>query len=171
MSTTDRLMLTIGTYFGWDIYKRFLRPDARDSTVTFVSRVAVAVAAVLTLILAWSNPRAAGLADMDGDRPDARLLRGAASCGALLAAGDERGAIFSMGLGLLGAGVAGYWYQFVHVLPVHFSLYGFALSILAIVVVSLATAKPSEEVLDGTMTGPYIRKRQARGEGGPGLKR
>ncbi|MDD2638936.1 MAG: sodium:solute symporter family protein [Methanothrix sp.] len=172
MSTTDRLMLTIGTYFGWDIYKRFLRPDARDSTVTFVSRVAVAVAAVLTLILAWSNPPAllAWLIWMGIG------LMLACYVAPLLAGlywrrATREGAIFSMGLGLLGAGVAGYWYQFVHVLPVHFSLYGFALSILAIVVVSLATAKPSEEVLDGTMTGPYIRKRQARGEGGPGLKR
>jgi len=160
MSTTDRLMLTIGTYFGWDIYKRFLRPDARDSTVTLVSRLAVAASAVLTLLLAWSNPPAllAWLIWMGIG------LMLACYVAPLLAGlywrrATREGAIFSMVLGLVGAGVAGYWYQFVHILPVHFSLYGFALSILAIVVVSLATAKPPEEILDHTRTGLFIRRR------------
>src|SRR5690606_38637262 len=122
MSTTDRLMLTIGTYFGWDIYKRFLRPDARDSTVTLVSRLAVAASAVLTLLLAWSNPPAllAWLIWMGIG------LMLACYVAPLLAGlywrrATREGAIFSMVLGLVGAGVAGYWYQFVHILPVHFS--------------------------------------------------
>ena len=55
--------------------------------------------------------------------------------------------------------LAGYWYQFVHPLPVHFSLYGFVLSVVAMVVVSLLTAKPSDEVLDDTLTGLYIRRK------------
>ncbi|MHC1594924.1 MAG: hypothetical protein ACXQT2_06405 [Methanotrichaceae archaeon] len=44
-------------------------------------------------------------------------------------------------------------------LPVHFSMYGFLLSIAAMVVVSLLTARPSEDVLDDTMTGLYIRSK------------
>jgi SSS family solute:Na+ symporter len=71
----------------------------------------------------------------------------------------REGAIFSMGLGLLAAGFAGYWHQFVQPLPVHFSLLGFVISIVAIVVVSLATSKPSDEVLENTQTGLYIRSR------------
>jgi len=160
MSTTDRLMLTIGTYFGWDIYKRFLRPDARDSTVTFVSRAAVATAALLTLAMAWSNP------------PELLAWLIWMGIGLMLACyvaplfaglywrrATREGAIFAMGLGLLSAGFAGYWHQFVHPLPVYFSLYGFAVSILAMVVVSLLTSKPSDEVLENTMTGLYIRRK------------
>jgi Na+/proline symporter len=37
VSTTDRLMLTIGTYFSWDIYKKILKPDAPDKQVLKVS--------------------------------------------------------------------------------------------------------------------------------------
>jgi SSS family solute:Na+ symporter len=160
MSTTDRLMLTIGTYFGWDIYKRFLRPDARDPTITLVSRVAVAVSAVLTLLLAWSKP------------PELLAWLIWMGIGLMLACyvapllaglywrrATREGAIFSMGLGLLAAGFAGYWHQFVQPLPYHFSLLGFVISIVAIVVVSLATSKPSEKVLDQTQTGLFIRRR------------
>jgi sodium/proline symporter len=160
MSTTDRLMLTIGTYFGWDIYKRFLRPDARDSTVTFVSRAAVAIAALLTLAMAWSNPPAllAWLIWM-GIGLMLACYVAPLFAGLYWRRATREGAIFSMSLGLVGAGVAGYWYQFVHPLPVHFSLYGFVLSVVAMVVVSLATSKPSDEVLDDTMTGLYIRRK------------
>jgi len=161
MSTTDRLMLTIGTYFGWDVYKRFLRPDAPDRMVTLVSRMTVAAAAALTLLLAWKNPPAllAWLIWMGIG------LMLACYVAPLLAGlywrrATREGAIFSMVLGLLAAGFAGYWHQFVQPLPVHFSLFGFVLSIGAIVVVSLATSKPSEKVLDETMTGFYIRKRR-----------
>ena len=34
MSTTDRLMLTIGTAFGWDIYANLIRPGASDRKIT-----------------------------------------------------------------------------------------------------------------------------------------
>ena len=161
MSTTDRLMLTIGTYFGWDIYRRFIKPDATDSVITLVSRITVAIAGALTLILAWSKP------------PELLAWLIWMGIGLMLACyvapllaglywrrATREGAISAMVLGLIAAGFAGYWHQFVQPLPVHFSLFGFVLSIGAIVVVSLATSKPSDKVLDETMTGLYIRKRE-----------
>lgn len=160
MSTTDRLMLTIGTYFSWDIYKRFLNPRATDRTITFVSRTAVAAAALVTLILAWKNP------------PDLLAWLIWMGIGLMLSCfvtplfaglywrrATREGALFSMGLGLVGAIVAGYYGKFMAPLPVHFSMYGFLLSIAAMVVVSLLTARPSEDVLDDTMTGLYIRSK------------
>jgi SSS family solute:Na+ symporter len=39
----------------------------------------------------------------------------------------------------------------------HPSIYGFALSVAAMILVSLVTEKPSEKVLDETSTGLYIR--------------
>ena len=41
MSTTDRLMLTIGTYFSWDIYKKILHPYAPEKKVVLVSQISV----------------------------------------------------------------------------------------------------------------------------------
>jgi len=43
-------------------------------------------------------------------------------------------------------------------MPMHPSIYGFALSVLAMIFVSLITKKPSEKVLEETNTGMYIRK-------------
>jgi len=158
MSTTDRLMLTIGSYFGWDIYKRFINTEASDKSVTFMSRSAVAVAALITLILAWSNP------------PELLAWLIWMGIGLMLACyvmpllaglywrrATREGAIFSMGLGLIGAGVAGYYHQFIQPLPIHFSMYGFVISVLAMIVVSLVTAKPDEKILDETLTGLYIK--------------
>jgi SSS family solute:Na+ symporter len=44
-------------------------------------------------------------------------------------------------------------------LPMHPSIYGFAISVAALILVSLLTKAPSEKILDETMTGMYIRRR------------
>ncbi|MHC1630766.1 MAG: sodium:solute symporter family transporter [Methanotrichaceae archaeon] len=103
-------MLTIGSYFSWDIYKRFIKPKATDRSVTFVSRCSVAVAALLTLILAWRNP------------PELLAWLIWMGIGLMLACfvtpllaglywrrATREGAHFSMSLGLVGAVVAGYY--------------------------------------------------------------
>jgi SSS family solute:Na+ symporter len=41
----------------------------------------------------------------------------------------------------------------------HPSIYGFAISVAALILVSLLTKAPSEKILDETMTGMYIRRR------------
>ena len=56
MSTTDRLMLTIGSYVSWDVYKQFINKDASEKSITLLSRAAILVSTILTLWLAWSNP-------------------------------------------------------------------------------------------------------------------
>jgi SSS family solute:Na+ symporter len=40
----------------------------------------------------------------------------------------------------------------------HPSMYGFILSVAAVILVSLMTKKPSEKVLDETHTGMFIRE-------------
>ncbi len=57
MSTTDRLMLTIGSSVSWDIYKNLINPKAKDKTITDISRAVVVVAAILTLYLAIKPPQ------------------------------------------------------------------------------------------------------------------
>ncbi|MCQ8902732.1 MAG: sodium:solute symporter family protein [Methanothrix sp.] len=163
MSTTDRLMLTIGSYVGWDIYKMFFNKKASDRSITLVSRIAIVFSVILTLVLAWRKP------------PELLAFLIWMGIGIMLATfvvpilaglywrrATREGAIASMSLGLIGALVAGWYHWFVSPLPVHFSFYGFILSIAAMVVVSLLTRSPPVDVLDTTMTGMYIRPKSKR---------
>ena len=161
MSTTDRLMLTIGTYFSWDIYKKILKPDAPDSQVLRVSQISVFVAAAVTLLMAVNPPDMlvwliwAGIGIMFSTFA-VPLLAGLYWRGA-----TREGAIASMALGLVSAlffGGLSYFKIKLFVMPMHFSFYAFVISVLAMIIVSMITAKTPDKVLDETMTGWYIRK-------------
>ncbi|PKG32176.1 sodium:solute symporter [Methanoregula sp.] len=161
MSTTDRLMLTIGTYFSWDIYKKILKPDAPDKQVLLVSQLSVLGAAVLTLLMAISPPDMlvwliwAGIGIMFATFA-VPLLAGLYWRGA-----TREGALASMALGLIAAlffGGLSYFKIKLFVMPMHFSFYAFVISLVAMIVVSMVTKKTSEKVLDETMTGWYIRR-------------
>ncbi|HOT06940.1 MAG: sodium/panthothenate symporter [Methanosaeta sp. PtaB.Bin039] len=158
MSTTDRLMLTIGSYVSWDLYRSFFDKKASDRTITLVSRAAIAASALFTLVLAWRKP------------PELLAFLIWMGIGIMLASfvvpvlaglywrrATREGAIWSMVVGLISAVAAGWYHWYVQPLPMHFSFYGFVLSILVMVVVSLMTKPPSPEILDQTLTGPFIR--------------
>jgi SSS family solute:Na+ symporter len=159
MSTTDRLMLTVGTMFSWDIWKNIFRPEASDREILLVSRVSVVLAAGGTLFLALNPPQmlawlmwsAIGIMLSTFAVP---LIAGLYWRGA-----TRQGAIASMVIGLVSGGALGYWYYLVEKFPVHFSLYAVVLSAVAIVVVSLATHKTDHRVLDATLTGGFIQPR------------
>jgi SSS family solute:Na+ symporter len=159
MSTTDRLMLTIGTYFSWDIYKKILRPDAPDKQVLLVSQISVFVAAAVTLLMALNPPDMlvwliwAGLGIMYATFAVPLLA------GLYWRRATREGALASMALGLIGSiGFGAISYFKLGKLPMHFSFYAFVISILAMIIVSYMTKPTSEKVLDETMTGWYIRK-------------
>jgi SSS family transporter len=161
MSTTDRLMLTIGTYFSWDIYKKILRPDAPEKQVLLVSQVSVFVAAAVTLVLALNPPDMlvwliwAGLGIMYATFAVPLLA------GLYWRRATREGALASMALGLVSAlffGGLSYFKIKIFAMPMHFSFYAFVVSILAMIVVSLLTKPMNEKVLDETMTGWYIQK-------------
>jgi SSS family solute:Na+ symporter len=159
MSTTDRLMLTIGTYFSWDIYKKILKPDAPDKKVLLVSQISVIVAGVGTLLLALNPPDMlvwliwAGIGIMFATF-SVPLLAGLYWRGA-----TRQGALASMALGLIASLVfGGISYFKIAPLPMHFSFFAFVISVVAMIGVSMITEKTSEKVLDETMTGWYIQK-------------
>ena len=159
MSTTDRLMLTIGTYFSWDIYKKILNPDAPDKKVLLVSQISVIVAGVGTLLLALNPPDMlvwliwAGIGIMFATF-SVPLLAGLYWRGA-----TRQGALASMALGLIASLVfGGISYFKITPLPMHFSFFAFVISVFAMIGVSTITKKTSEKVLDETMTGWYIQK-------------
>ncbi|MDD1726576.1 MAG: sodium:solute symporter family protein [Methanothrix sp.] len=161
MSTTDRLMLTIGSYVSWDVYKQFINQNASEKSITLLSRVAIGLSTVITLYLAWSNP------------PELLAWLIWMGIGVMLACfvtplfaglywrrATREGALASMIVGLVGISIISYaqYTKFIAPLPMHPSMYGFILSVAAMILVSLMTKKPSEKVLDETHTGMFIRE-------------
>lgn len=153
MSTTDRLLLTIGTLFSWDVYKNLIKPDLSDRSVQRISRLAVLIASALAFLLAIKPPELLAFLIWMGIG-----LMLATYCVPLLAGlywkrANREGAIASMIVGLVVAVIAGYIHQYVAILPVHFSFIAFVASAIAMIVVSLLTPKPSEQTLQETATG------------------
>lgn len=160
MSTTDRLMLTVGTQFSWNIFKVILRPNATEKQVIRVSQVTMLAAVIVSLLLAIHPPEvlvfliflAIGLILASFAVP---LIAGMYWRRATTA-----GAIASMTAGLVAALCFGYYDQFVEKLPMHFSLYALLFSIAAMVLVSFATKKNSDAALDSTYTGGYLHPKE-----------
>ena len=157
MSTTDRLLLTIGTMFSWDIYRNLLKPGASDREILLVSKIAVVAAAVGSLLLAINPPEMLAWLIWMGIGVMLAAFAVPLLGGLYWRRATREGAIASMALGLLSAGVFGYWHQYVAKLPVHFSFYALVISFVAMIVVSLVTSRNSKSALDETMTGLYIQ--------------
>ncbi|MFA5296322.1 MAG: sodium:solute symporter family protein [Methanoregulaceae archaeon] len=161
MSTTDRLMLTIGTYFSWDIYKKVLNPAASDAKVLSVSRVAVFSAAAITLTASLNPPEMlvwliwAGVGIMFATFSVPLLA------GLYWRRATREGAIAAMGCGLVASLACGaVTYSGVAALPVHFSLLGFLVAVIAMVAGSLLSRPHSDALLDLTLTGWFIQPRR-----------
>jgi SSS family solute:Na+ symporter len=166
MSTTDRLMLTIGAMFSWDIYKKVLRPDADDKSVLLLSKIVVVLSALGTMVLAINPPEMLAILIWMGIGVMLATFAVPLLAGLYWRGATRQGALASMSLGLIFALVFGFLNYFkVNTLgidfaqiPVHFSFYAFIVSVLAMIIVSLLSKKNSEKVLDETMTGWYIQK-------------
>nr|WP_245323569.1 sodium:solute symporter family protein [Methanomicrobium sp. W14] len=157
MSTTDRLMLTIGTMFSWDIYKNLLRPDATDRQVLRLSQICVVVVAIVSILLAFNPPEMLAFLIWMGIGVMLSTFAVPFLAGLYWRRATKEGAIAAVLTGLVTSGMFGYYYQYIDKLPMHFSIYSFACAIIAMIVVSLITPKNSEEVLDKTLTGFYIQ--------------
>ena len=159
MSTTDRLMLTIGTMFSWDIYKNLLKPDASDRQVLRLSQVCVFIAAAISLILAINPPEMLAFLIWMGIGVMLSTFAVPFIAGLYWRRATTQGALAAMLVGLITSGTFAYWNQYVAKLPMHYSIYSLSCAAIAMIVVSLLTPKNSEEVLDITMTGPFIKPR------------
>ncbi len=156
MSTTDRLMLTIGGMFAWDIYKQVLKPDSSDKKVLLISKVVVILSALFTMLIAMSPPPMLAFLIWMGlgimlSTFAVPLLGGLYWRGA-----TRLGGIASMLTGLVSACIFGVYYQYIETMPMHFSFYAFVLSAVVLVVVSCFTKKTDEKILDDTETGFYL---------------
>jgi len=157
MSTTDRLMFTVGTMFSWDIYRNLIKPKASDKEVLLVSRIAVVAAAAVTLLLAVNPPQMLAILIWMGIGVMLATFAVPLIAGLYWRGATKEGAIAAMAIGLIGAVSLGFYHQFIAKLPVHFSLYALVLSAAAMIIVSLVTPRCTKEHLDETYTGLYIR--------------
>jgi len=156
MSTTDRLMLTVGTTFSWDIFKTLLKPKATERQVVRVSQICVLLAAVISLILAINPPEMLAFLIWLGIGLMLSAFAVPLIAGLYWRRANAQGAIASMVVGLITCLGFGAYYNFVEKLPMHFSIYALACSIIAMVVVSLLTKQNSDSALDKTYTGLYL---------------
>lgn len=153
MSTADSQLLVAASSVSEDIYRSYIHPEADSKKVLRVSRVTVAVVAILAFIIAWN--------------PDSSIMGLVSNAWAGL--GSAFGPIVLLSLfwkrtnlagavaGILTGGLAVIIWDYIplgggQTLGTATGLYslvvGFALSSLMIVICSLATKAPSQEIIE-----------------------
>ena len=157
MSTTDRLMLTVGTEFSWNIFKTMIKPKANERQVLRVSKICVFIAAALSLVLAINPPEMLAFLIWMGIALMLCSFAVPLIAGLYWKRATAKGAIASIIVGLsLAFGLGIYVNFFGGQLPMHFSIYALIGAIIAMIVVSLCTKKNSDSALERTYTGLYM---------------
>jgi SSS family solute:Na+ symporter len=153
MSTTDRLLLTIGGSCAWDLYRNLLKSDAPNRRIMWISRISVVVAAIVSLILALYPAELLAWLIWMGIGIMLAVFAAPLLGGLFWKRANGAGALAAMLIGLFSAIVFGYVDQFVAKLPVHFSFGPFILALLALIVFGFAGKRPNKAILDQTDTG------------------
>lgn len=145
MSTADSQLLSAASAFASDVYKPVIRKDkATDKEMLWAGRVVVLVVAVAALIIA-ANPNTGSIMDLVSN---AWGVFGAAFGPAIMLSlfwkrFNFAGAVAGI---LAGAGVDIAWYVWLSSTGIYELAPGFIAGMIAAVVVTLCTKKPSEEV-------------------------
>jgi SSS family transporter len=153
MSTTDRLLLTIGGSCSWDLFRNLWKPNASDRQIMWISRSSVVIAAIVTLVLALYPMELLAWLIWMGIGFMLAVFAAPLLGGLFWKRANGSGALAAMIIGLLSAPVFGFVDKFIVKLPVHFSLGPFILAILFLVVFSLTGKRPDPSVLKQTDTG------------------
>lgn len=157
MSTTDRLLLVIGSTCGWDFYKKLINKNADDRKVTLVSRICIIIFALISFVLAIKPPQLLAFLIWMAIGIMLSTFVPVILFGLYWEKTTKSGAIWSMISGFISAFIFGSYYKFVKPLPFHFSFYSFLISVFVIIFVSLFTKKTSREILNETKTGVFIK--------------
>ncbi len=158
LTTTDSLMLRIGSSFSWDIYKKYLKPDATDKQINNVNRIVIVVAALGTMLAAIKPPELLAWLIWTGIGIMLSTFVAPILFGLYWRRTTKEGAFWGMLSGLVAALVFGYLAKFVTKFPVDFSLFSFLISVAVLIIVSLCTKPTPENILDETETGFFINK-------------
>ena len=153
MSTTDRLLLTIGGSCGWDLYRNLWKSGASNRRIMWVSRISVIAAAVLSLVMALYPAELLAWLIWMGIGVMLAVFAAPLLGGLFWKRANGSGALAAMLVGLFSSMIFGYVDKFVTKLPVHFSFGPFILSLLALIVFAFIGKQPSRSVLEQTDTG------------------
>jgi SSS family solute:Na+ symporter len=153
MSTTDRLLLTIGGSCAWDLYRNLFKSDAPNKKIMWISRISVVAAALVSLILALYPAELLAWLIWMGIGIMLAVFAAPLLGGLFWKRANGSGALAAMLIGLISACIFGYIDQFVTKLPVHFSFGPFVLSLAALMAFGFLGKRPSETILDQTDTG------------------
>ncbi|MHB9029771.1 MAG: sodium:solute symporter family protein, partial [Candidatus Latescibacterota bacterium] len=156
MSTTDRLLLTIGTSFSWDVYRNIFNPKASDRTVTSLSKGIVFLAAILSIVLALNPPDLLAFLIWMGIGVMLSVFVTPILAGLYWKRATRAGAIAATVIGFISAVGFAIVDRYIVKMPFHFSLIPFLLSILSVAVVSYLTRPSSGKVLVETDTGLWF---------------
>jgi len=168
MSTTDRLMLTVATNIGYDIFKNMLKPTAKDYVVNWISRLTVIVLGVIVYILALTPPPLIAWLIWTALGVMFTTWFPVVVAGLYWRRANRPGAIAGMLAGFVGTIVAGYVAAKPPIglgiplklfgAPFYFPLVGFITSLVALIIVSLLTRPEPEQILNETMTGVRAKR-------------
>lgn len=153
MSTADSQLLVCASSVSKDIYKNIIKPDANDKKLLLVSRATVIVVSVLAFIIAW-NPDSsimglvsdawAGLGSAFGPLVVASLFWKRANLNGAVA-------------GIVSGGLTVIIWDYIPLVNgqtiyaatgIYSLLVGFVISFLCIIIVSLCTKAPEQEIID-----------------------
>ncbi|SHJ40614.1 sodium/proline symporter PutP [Hespellia stercorisuis] len=152
MSTADSQLLVTASAVSKDIYQGVVKPDAKEETVLVVSRITVAVVAVLAFLIAWDpNSSIMGLVS------NAWAGLGSAFGPIVLLSLFWRRTNFEGAVaGIISGGLTVIVWDYIPLVGgqtlgaatgIYSLLVGFAISAALIFIVSLCTKAPSEEML------------------------
>jgi len=157
MSTTDRLLLVIGSTCGWDFYKKIINKNADDRKVTLVSRIFIVIFSLISFVLAIKPPQLLAFLIWTSIGVMLSTFVPSILFGLYWKGANKYGAIWSMISGFVFAFIFGWYYKFKKPLPFHPSFYSFLISVFVMIFVSLITRKTPEEILNETKTGFFIK--------------
>lgn len=153
MSTADSQLLVCASSVSKDIYKNIVKPDADDRKLLLVSRITVIIVSVLAFIIAW-NPDSSIM----GLVSDAWAGLGSAF-GPLVVASLfwKRANLSGAVAGIVSGGLTVIIWDYIPIINgqtiyaatgIYSLLVGFFISLLFIIVVSLCTKAPEQEIID-----------------------
>lgn len=153
MSTADSQLLVCASSVSKDIYKNIVKPDANDKNLLLISRITVIVVAVFAFIIAWEPESSimglvsdawAGLGSAFGPLVVTSLFWKRANLAGAIS-------------GIVSGGLIVLVWDYMPIINgqtiymatgIYSLLVGFFISLLCIVVVSLCTKAPSQDIID-----------------------
>lgn len=152
MSTADSQLLVCASSVSKDIYKNVAKPDASDKTVLKVSRITVVAVAVLAFFIAWDPDSSIMALVSDAWAGLGSAFGPVVVCSLFWKRTNFAGAV----AGIISGGLTVIIWDYLPLVNgstiyaatgIYSLLVGFAISLLCIVIFSLATKAPSAEIM------------------------